>query len=61
MASYPCENDAKTLSQCPEAFRALTEGPETFREQRQTIESDGKITEIIQAVLLDLFWALPFT
>ena len=34
-------------------FRAVSKGPETLREQHQTIENDIKIIEIINIVEMD--------
>ena len=38
------------VSQGPGTFRAVSEGPGTFRKQRQTIENDSKMTEIMKIV-----------
>ena len=37
-------------------FRALSEGPGTFREQRQTSENDSAMIEIMKIVKNGLIW-----
>ena len=41
-----CDQMGSTLSQGLGTFRAVSEGPVTFRKQRQTFENDLKITKI---------------